>query len=358
MQITVNTTPYEAEVFAASDKHAQRKCIVVLKATYSVSAQGECQVAEEQAPFVYTDEHHGDPESSSVLYEGDFVPVKPFVDILVNASAIAPNGHAVRAMEVSLEGPQLSKKAIVTGDRVWEVGGLWVKRASKPIPFLSMPLVWERAFGGSDNSNEKVSKNGSELRNLVGIGFHLNGQTVGAMPIPNIEKPSDRMSSWEDKIEPVGFNSVGRGWRPRIQFAGTYDQQWLDQRMPFLPEDFDDRYFQSAPMDQQIGKLAPGAMFRCINMNEDNVFLLQAPSLRTPVRFIFDNKCASKWLEADTLIMEPQNRRAIMVGRVSVDLPRKFTSLREIHVGPQERTASNKPHYKDLNEAMTTMRAK
>lgn len=40
---------------------------------------------------------------------------------------------------------------------------------------------------------------------------------------------------------------MGRSWQPRLRYAGTYDQHWMDERLPFLPEDFDLRYFQSAP---------------------------------------------------------------------------------------------------------------
>ncbi|MDR6297233.1 hypothetical protein QE407_002587 [Pantoea dispersa] len=34
------------------------------------------------------------------------------------------------------------------------------------------------------------------------------------------------------------FGFYGRGWKPRIGFAGTYDEAWKQQRHPFLPQDF------------------------------------------------------------------------------------------------------------------------
>ena len=56
---------------------------------------------------------------------------------------------------------------------------------------------------------------------------------------------------WGD-YRPMGF---GPG-RPRLDaplsYAGTYDQNWLDNVFPFLPADFDERYYQAAPEDQQI----------------------------------------------------------------------------------------------------------
>ena len=44
---------------------------------------------------------------------------------------------------------------------------------------------------------------------------------------------------------------MGRGWPGRIEYGGTYDQNWIDNVFPFLPADFDDRYYQMAPPDQQ-----------------------------------------------------------------------------------------------------------
>ena len=49
---------------------------------------------------------------------------------------------------------------------------------------------------------------------------------------------------------PMALGPVGRGWRPRLSYAGTYDQHWIDEVFPFLPADFDDRYYQAAPEDQ------------------------------------------------------------------------------------------------------------
>ena len=32
----------------------------------------------------------------------------------------------------------------------------------------------------------------------------------------------------------------------------------MENVLPFLPQDFDDRYFQAAPKDQWLDKLSPG----------------------------------------------------------------------------------------------------
>jgi hypothetical protein len=358
MQIVTNTTGFPAELFVSTDKDGQKRCVVVVKATFDVSPDGECQAADEQAPFVHSDEHYGDPGESSVRYECDFVPVKSRADVLVNGEAIVPNGHPVSALEVTLAGPGINKRVLVTGDRVWEdrISGT---EASVATPFSSMPLIWERAFGGSDSTHEDESKNGSELGNLVGVGFHLNSDvgTILGTALPNIEDPNEPVSAWSDKPPPKGFGPVGRAWQPRVGFAGTYDDHWLKETRPFLPQDFDDRYFQAAPLDQQLPQLQPGAGFRCANMSAGGGFVAYLPVLQVPVRFRLNDRTESCTVVCDTLILEPGAARLILVGRCSVALPRKLTSVREIEVGHPKRSADpKKTHFTNLPDAIAAIR--
>ena len=358
MQIATNTTGLPAELFVSTDKDGQKSCVVVVKATFDVASDGQCRPAEQQAPLIFCDEHYGEPESSSVRYECDFVPIKPKAEVLVNAEAIAPGDDPVEALEVMLVGPGINKRALVLGNRRWEerIGGV---EASPALPFTSMPLIWERAFGGSDSSHEDVSKNGSELRNTLGVGFHLNGDAsaIVGTALPNIEDPDEPLGAWDDKPTPTGFGPVGRGWQPRSGFAGTYDEYWLQETRPFLPQDFDNRYFQAAPLDQQLPRLQPGAGFGCANMSAGGRFVAYLPEFQVPVRFRLSDRTESAAIVADTLILEPGTARLILVGRCSLALPRKITALREIEVGPPKRTRDpGKTHYANLGDAVAAGR--
>lgn len=356
MQVTVNTTPFLAEPFVSTDKSGQRRCTVVLKATFAVDEDGRCRPDDEQRPFVYADEHHGAPGTTSVAYECDFAPHKPRIDVLVNGRAIAPQRRAVTQLEVGLSGPGLDKRALVTGDRAWvrRVVGLGPSPAQ---PFETMPLVWDRAFGGSDLSSRKPTRHASELRNLVGVGFHVNDDeaTLEGTPLPNIERPGATMRAWSDKPEPIGFGPVGRAWSPRVRLAGTYDQRWFDEVRPFLPADFDDHYFQAAPLDQQLAALPPDAVFECTNMCERGHFVARLPVLRVPVAFRFAGGDRAAQLVHDTVILEPDRRRVVVLGRASVSLGRKLTELREIHVG-RATQRPDRPVYPDLATAVRSQR--
>ena len=358
MHIASNTTPFRAESFVSVDKHGRKHAVVVVKATFDVGADSECRVAELQAPFVYADQHHGDPGTTALRYESDFAPGKPRADVLLDAEAVAPSGQEVTALDVGFAGPGFVKRARVNGDRHWD-DGLGGVRPSEPRPFRTLPLVWDRAFGGSDHSHEEERRNGSELRNPVGLGFHLNGRkkTILGKALPNIERHDDGMRSWSDKPEPVGFGPLGRAWHPRIGFAGTYDQRWMDEKLPFLPDDFDDRYFLSAPLDQQLPELTAGDTFRCLNMNEAGRFVVCLPRFSVPLRFRFDDRAESAALTADTLVLEPGLSRIVLIGRTSRPLPRKFTTLREIEVGPAKyRPTPGKPRFRRLGDAVAALR--
>ena len=358
MHIASNTTPFGAESFVSVDKLGRKHAVVVLKASFDVAADAECRVAEAQTPFVYADEHHGDPGTTAIRYESDFAPSKPRAEVLVDAEALAPSGREVTTLDVGLAGPGFVKRARVTGDRHWEdvLGRI---RPSQPRPFHALPLVWDRAFGGSDHSHAQEERHGSELRNPVGLGFHLNGQkkSILGKALPNIERHDVDMRSWSDKPEPIGFGPLGRAWHPRVGFAGTYDRRWMDETLPFLPADFDERYFQSAPLDQQLPELTAGDTFRCLNMNEAGRFSVRLPRFSVPMRFRFDDRAESADLTADTVILEPGPSRIILVGRVSRPLPRKFTELRAIEVGPaRHRPTPGKPHFRRLGEAVAALR--
>lgn len=237
MQITGNTTPHSADFFVFTDKDGQKHCVVVVKATFDVTDSGDCVTAEEQAAIVYTDEHHGDPSSTAIARESDFAPFKLHADILVHGDAIAPGGRPITQIDVSLARAGYVKRAIVTGDRTWvrRWGSL---RPSDPQPFTRMPVAWHHAYGGIDRTDGATPMHAAELRNPVGRGFHVDHdpQRLIGRPLPNIETPGQLMKSWLDRCDPVGFGPTGRGWQPRLRYAGTYDQHWMDERLPFLPD--------------------------------------------------------------------------------------------------------------------------
>lgn len=335
MFISANSTRFLAEGFTSIDKNCLKSFVVVVRATYDVDADGQCTVSEFQSPFVYADAHHGDPETTSVRAESDFVPIKPRAEVLLDAVAVPPRSASAGSLEVALLGPSLDKRAIVTGERHW-VRGAFGLRASDPAPFSALPLAWHLAFGGTDRSFAEPADFRSDARNPVGRGFQVNArpEAIEGRSLPCIEHPGSRMTRWDDRLEPIGFGPVPRFAPERARHAGTYDEHWMAEVLPFLPADFDDRYFQAAPVDQQLDSLAEGTTFACLHMNESGMFRVRLPALSVPVSFMFDDRIRVPTVTPDTLILQPHAGRIVLLGRARAPLPRKFTRLREVRVGP------------------------
>jgi hypothetical protein len=357
VQIGNNTTGLAAELTTATDKDGRDWCVAVVKGTFAVAWDGTVKPAEEQLPPVATDEFYGDPAESAIRYECDFARFKPRADVLLVGRAVPPGGRLATELDVTLELGPVKKTVRVVGDRVWEarLGGMW---ASAPEPFGAIPLTYDRAFGGSDNSDPRRA--GSEVRNLVGVGFYRNPDSrfLAGKPLPNLEDPRHRLRSWSDTPPPVGFGVLGRGWRPRVTFAGTYDQKWLDERFPFLPADFDEQYFQSAPADQQVPHLKGGERVACTNVRPDGSFEATVPAADVPLTFRFRDRDEVVEPRLDTLIVEPDRRRLIAVWRGQVPLGRKPNALREVQVGPQPvvRAGGWKRRYESLEELAAARR--
>lgn len=58
--------------------------------------------------------------------------------------------------------------------------------------------------------------------------------------------------------EPWPFGPLPRHEEPRRSLAGTYDEAWVQHRMPLLPVDFDPRYALAAPTDQRVAAYVQG----------------------------------------------------------------------------------------------------
>lgn len=336
MQINTNSTGMKAGLTVATDKNGRDHCVVVVKGTFEVGRDGDCRPAEKQEPLIVADVHHGDPASTSIEYECEFALFKPRADVIVNGMAVAPQGKPVQELTVALEVGGSRKEIRVVGDRRWDRGILGFN-ATKPEPFVTMPLVYERAFGGSDLSHANARYQGSELRNPLGVGFHLNSdaETIEGQPLPNLERPRHLMTSWSLKPQPIGFGSLGRNFQPRLGHAGTYDQRWRDERFPFLPDDFDAQYFQSAPTDQQVAYFEGGEVVRCLEMTESGVFEVRVPRFDIPLVFRFRDREVPATPKLDTFIVEPSLGRVLAIWRTSLPLGRKIHALREVVVGPQ-----------------------
>ncbi len=317
-----NRTPFAAESFVIPDPDGQEALLLVMSASFQ-AAGAELLVAEQQAPIRSADEHRKDPANSSTIHESVIALHKPFVDVLVNGHAYAPGGQPVQQVPVRLTIGDVDKLLLVTGDRHWSMG-----LPSSAQPFVKLPIIYERAFGGT-SERARV-----EPRNPIGVGFDgaISQDPEILTEVPNVEYPQQTMSIRGGGL-PAGLGPVGRGWKPRIDFAGTYDQCWLDTRWPLLPVDFDPRHYQAAPVDQQSRAIRGGEDAVLVNMTEDGVWGFRLPVLDVPVHLLYDDRQELASLRMDTVVLEPDDRRVTMISRVVVNTVRNTGALRQVVLG-------------------------
>jgi hypothetical protein len=131
----------------------------------------------------------------------------------------------------------------------------------------------------------------------------------------------------------MALGPVARTWDPRVRFAGTYDDNWRDNIYPFLPADFDERFFQAAPADQQIPYCRGGEAVRCINLTPNGRLEFVIPRLTAPVVYRFQQGDVRIEPNLDMVVIEPDLNRVLLTWRSAIPLKRKMHALREVSVG-------------------------
>jgi hypothetical protein len=179
-----NRTPYEAKRTWVRDKDGIHHWIVVVKATYDIAEDGTLSLSEEPVEPLLAPEYNGADGESSLRYEADLVGMKPATDVYLNAIAFAPKGEPTTKIKVSFQIDRLRKELFVFGNRIWQRSLIGGATMSSPAPFASMPITYERAFGGFDQEDPNPKKHRVDFRNPVGSGFANNNSRFAGMPAP------------------------------------------------------------------------------------------------------------------------------------------------------------------------------
>lgn len=309
----VNVARLPAEVLEFLGPGGRRGTSVIVKATFTIGGERP-ELAAEQLPLA-SDVPGGDPRTTALRYESDFVPWKPRADALCVGHASIAGGKPVTHCVVGFGVGDWLKQILVTGNRSWKVGIARLGNTpTDPEPFTTMPVSSEHAYGGGDPADATGVR--TFAQNPIGKGYTTSSRALDGLPLPNLEDPANRIRSWKDQPAPRSFGPVGRTWQPRFARAGTYDARWLEPGAPALPSDFDEGYYNCAPQDQQIpGYLRGDEKVRVVNMHpvhSDLTFRL--PRLR--IRCLADAERAGRrqledvpthldtlWIDMDALLL-------------------------------------------------------
>jgi len=315
--------------------------VVVVKGTFTIPKENkQPELAEQQADLVMADEFTGEPGFSAPKYESDFAPHKRRCDVLLNGSAYAPVGRPVTHIDVGLRVGAMAKFFSVVGNRVWKKDWFSI-HDTEPTPFTVMPISYDHAFGGVDQSSPDEREHRTFLENHAGKGFHfsLAKEVIDGKPLPNTEEIGRRVTNPRGNYRPMALGPLGRAWQPRPKFAGTYDQKWQEDIFPFLPSDFDERYYQAAPEDQQIDYLRGGEEVVLVNLTTQGRATFKLPTISVPVTFYLKNGVEKEMAaNNDTIIIEPDLGRFMLVWRASLPLRKNMFEVEEVVIGRMSRS--------------------
>lgn len=219
----------------------QLTMVLIVKATFDIQHDGPATMAESprqcHGPVYFDDDTEG-----SLRLDSDFALLKRTGECLLAGTCHPPAPTGVSAVRFAVG--DLEKKIGVFGDRYWKRGMLG-RKPTEPEPFESMPLRWERAFGGPGVEANPLGRGAAPVEGEDGERRH---------PLPNLENPAHPIGGPGDRPTPWGAFPIPPTWRARLRHAGTYDAKWAEQRFPHLATDFDPAFYYAAPPDQRLAQ--------------------------------------------------------------------------------------------------------
>lgn len=316
--LITNETSFPHFGFEHYDLAGQMVHVCVVRGTFDISSTGILAATPAQQPPVMVDTHYGDPRNSSMREESDLALFKPQSDIyFTDPVACSPTNMPEKSWVVRISVGSRSQSFVVTGERSWKRNsiGAWV--LSEPEPCVAVPIRYELAFGGSIREGQKTSVCD---QNPIGRGFASESglRDYSNIPAPQIEAQDDPILQVGKPYRVVGLTPVGRGWSPRRQRAGTFDQAWREQRWPLMPTDFELNYHNCAPPALQYQGFLRGDEAISIEglspAGKTTFNLCGIPRLSLHM-FCLDGKKLAVLLSIDTLVINLNENRVGVVWR-------------------------------------------
>ncbi len=330
----INPTPFVAAPAAVADLEGAAYLVVVYKATYALDREGGLTPSEKQREVAMGDTFVGEAGTSSVAYASDLAIGKTSTDVVVAGSAYPRQGSVEGEVGIQVGSARASFR--VFGDREWQ-SALGVTRISRPKPFDQLPLVYERAAGGTDASSSAERDHEFDGRNPVGLGFRATRTRLDLdqSRLPNFERADALIRDPDDRPPPAPVGFVAPGWEPRIGFAGTYDVAWAETRSPMLPSDFDVRFFDVAPPGLTVpGRLRGNEHGAATGISPYGLLRFTLPGLQ-PVAEVA-SRVAGRLplaLELDRVVVDGDgghDGEVVLVWSGGLRVPRDFHDIRSI----------------------------
>jgi hypothetical protein len=324
--------------------------IVVARITYDINIReknGRITLVQssEQVPLNYSDMHYKDPVHSSVQYESDLAPYKPETDVVINATAFSPDEKSTPFFEVAIQVDQSIKTLRINGPRFWKYG-LSGWSLGHPEPIDSLDILYEYASGGW---HEVDGETFASPNNPSGMGWYPNEYLKrckkNRLPGPQIESKNIPINNIQELTIPEGFGFFGKSWRGRIEHAGTYDSAWVEERHPYLPRDFDFRYWCGAHPSLQIAHPKPSGNIPVVlwGLVPASEVPDQRVSFHVPVETLFvfvkteSGLGVTKDMLLDTIVIDMRARKVFCSYRITLAEELRASEIQLRHIAIEDR---------------------
>ncbi len=321
-----NNTPFAVQNTFFPNEEAIDTLYIVARATFNIGKQWT--LANDQLPPIAADEYWTEPGKSSIKHASDYHIGKPCSDIIMLGHAFVPKGQEARQLDVNLKVGQVAKTVRVFGDRQWLDG-----RITQARPFKTMAMVYEKAYGGVHILDGQITA--VEKRNPVGRGFagQRNTKEMDGVQLPNLEDPDNLINDIQHQPVPACFGVSAPHWSPRSDYAGTYDEAWQTKRAPYLPKDFDKRFFSMAHPDLIYpGYLKGGESVEITHMHSNGSVKFSVPNVKLNLDIRMADKRFNPTFNLETLIIEPNQLRASLVWRATLQCDKKMLQISDIKI--------------------------
>ncbi|MEZ4437573.1 MAG: DUF2169 domain-containing protein [Polyangiaceae bacterium] len=263
-------------------------CTAVVKASLELVPQGVMPLLN-PSPIRRADDYlHGRP---SLAGASEVAPRMLCADVTVVGHAYAQQPVEKRAIRLVL----------VRGDRVLIDKTLYVygdrKAGERPRPFTKMRIGYERALGGL-----------SFAKNPVGIG--LDDDSSRRPNVLHAKKPKEKVG---------GFGPIPARFLQRRQLRRDVALERMADGIADYPPDFDWSYFQAAPRDQRVARLAGDEWLMLEGLHPEHERIrARLPKVRALCRIYTARSLAVPEmveLEATMLHIEPDDDRCSLIWR-------------------------------------------
>ena len=141
------------------------------------------------------------------------------------------------------------------------------------------------------------------------------------------------MTGRGDRPTPCGFSPIAPSWEPRRRHAGTYDAAWARRRAPYLPKDFDRRFFNVAPAPLCFDRfLAGGEPVEAVGVSAREAVRFDLPRCHLRARFAIRRRWEEAPVQLQTIHLYPDDDEVALTFAACFSAGRRLLSISQARI--------------------------